>query len=139
MPYQIPTFSPPKKRQRPKQKKKSLAEAVGLKTTKAPSKQARPPTSSSQTPKDDSKRQQSPASSLAQAAMAMPGRGKIGRVVKGALAGAAAGAELQGAYKRYKAGRAKKRAKKAKITVSQSAMAQKAQYHKKDPTKTKRV
>jgi hypothetical protein len=68
----------------------------------------------------------------------MPSGGYTG-VAKSALAGAAAGAEIEASYREYKAERAKKRAKKATTTVTQSAMKQKAQYHKKDPTKTKRV
>ncbi len=92
MPYQIPTFSPPKKG-RPKRKKKSLDEALGLKTVKSPEKQAPPPTPSSQMGKWKP-RKKSVASGLSQAAMAMPGRGKASRILKGALAGAAAGAEL---------------------------------------------
>ncbi len=134
----IPLFKPSKRKARPARKGKSLAEAAGLKTVKAPSKQEKPATPSSQMPKKDGKRPRSLASGLASAAMAMPSGGYPG-VLKSALAGAAAGAEIETSYRAYKAERKKKKAKKATTTVSQSAMQQKKQYHKKDPTKTKRV
>jgi outer membrane lipoprotein SlyB len=79
------------------------------------------------------------AKGLASAALAMPGRGKAGRILKGAVAGAAAGAEIEAAYHKYKARRKKARARKATTTVTQSAMAQKAQYHKKDKTSTEKL
>jgi hypothetical protein len=70
--------------------------------------------------------------------MAMPSGGYSG-VAKSALAGAAAGAEIETSYRAYKKERTKKRAAKAKMTISKSAMSQKANYHVKDDTKTKRV
>lgn len=138
MPHPIPMLSKQKKKQRPKRKKKSLAEAVGLKTTPSPGKQERPSPPSSQMP-EEKPRKRSLAGTLAQAAAAMPGRGRIGGIIKSSLAGASAGAGLERAYKDYKAKRASKRAKKAKTTVSQSAMAQKAKYHKKDETGTEKL
>lgn len=87
----------------------------------------------------EEKARPSAAKGLAQAAMAMPGRGKAGRILKASLAGAAAGAEIEATYHEYKKGRAKTKAKKATTTVTQSAMAQKAKYHKKDPTNTRRT
>lgn len=135
----IPIFKAPKRRRRPDGKKRSLIEAAGLAKAKAPKKQAKPPTPSSQMSKEGSKpRGRSLASGLASAAMAMPSGGYSG-VAKSALAGAAAGAEIEASYREYKKERTKKRATKAKMTISKSAMSQKAKYHKKDDTKTKRV
>ncbi len=65
---------------------KTLTEAAGLKTAKAPSKKKdKPATPSSQMPKKDGKRPRSLASGLASAAMAMPSGGYPG-VLKSALA-----------------------------------------------------
>lgn len=116
-----------------KRKKKKLADLVQF------GPKAKPPRPSETMPKEEEKEPRGPAAGLARAAMAMPGRGTAGRILKGAVAGAAAGAELEESYRRYKKERAKSKAKKATTTVTQSAMAQKARYHKKDPTSTKRT
>ncbi len=79
------------------------------------------------------------AKGLAIASAGLSGRGTAGRILKAGLAGAAGGAELDAAHQRFKDKAAKKKAKKAKTTVSQSAMKQKAQFHKKDDTNTEKV
>jgi len=78
------------------------------------------------------------AKGLATASAAMTGRGKAGRIAKGALAGASAGASIDSAYQTYKDKRKRARAKKATTTVSQAASAQKSQYHKKEHGKTEK-
>lgn len=79
------------------------------------------------------------AKGLATASAGISGRGRAGRILKAGLAGAAGGAELEAAHQRFKDKAAKKRAKKAKTTVSQSAMQQKAQFHKKEHSKTEKT
>jgi hypothetical protein len=79
--------------------------------------------------------------SLASAALAFPARTKVGKIVKSAVGGFATGLEIQSSLARYKQEKATKGLKgtKTKGTVSQSAMTQKAQMHKKDPTDTVRT
>ena len=124
------------KARKPKPKKK-LADLVEF-GAKPPSKKDKKLARPSEQMPERKERKQSAAKGLAQAAMAMPGRGTAGRILKGALAGAAAGATIEESYREYKKGRAKSKAKKAKLTASQSAMSQKAKYHKKDPTSTEK-
>lgn len=79
------------------------------------------------------------AKGLATASAGISGRGSAGRILKAGLAGASGGAEIDASYQRFKDKAAKKRGKKAKTTVSQSAMKQKAQFHKKEHSKTEKV
>lgn len=79
------------------------------------------------------------AKGLATASAGLSGRGTAGRILKAGLAGAAGGAEIDAAYQRSKDRAKKKKAKAAKTTVSQSAMKQKSNFHKKDDTDTEKV
>ena len=87
---------------------------------------------------DSSKNKTSLTGALASASAAMSGRGTVGRILKAGLAGASAGHQLEKSYKEYKKKRAKKKAKDATTTVTQSAMTQKANFHKKDETPTEK-
>jgi hypothetical protein len=130
----------PRYQRKKRGKQKPLSSLIQYDTVPSP-KKGKPPKAPSKKPTKESEpsdRGRSLASGLASAAQAMPGGGYAG-VVKAGLAGAAAGAEIDTAYKKYKAKRAKSKTKKATTTVTQSAMAQKAKYHKKDPTSTKRT
>lgn len=79
------------------------------------------------------------AKGLATASAGISGRGRAGRILKAGLAGAAGGAEIEASYQRFKDKAAKKKGKKAKTTVSQSAMQQKAKFHKKEHSETEKV
>lgn len=134
---QIPTYKPPKR------KKPKLSDKIKFGTIAPPKKTKKPPRPSTQMGDKDrispgAKLKRGIAKGLATASAAMPGRGRAGRILKAGLAGAAGGAEIEAAYHEYKAKRAKGRAKKATTTISQSAMAQKAKWHKRDKTPTEK-
>lgn len=117
-----------------KKKKTKLSSLLKFNRKAAPKKGAKPTRPSEQSSGDTSASGGSPAKGLALAAQALPGRGSAGRILKAGLAGAAAGAEIQHAFK--KAG---KKGMKATTTVSKSAMAQKAMFHKKEHGKMEKV
>lgn len=138
MRQKIPTYTPAKRKRR-------LSDKIDFKTMASPKKSKKPKRPSQLTPLAENgkpspkeKLHRGLAKGLATASAAMPGGG-YGGIIKAGLAGAAAGSEIEASYHKYKAARATSKAKKATTTVTQSAMAQKAKYHKKDPTKTKRT
>lgn len=134
----IPIYKP-RKRTRTRDPQKKLSDVVNYKT--APPKKSKKPRRPSEDKEispgrnPEVKYKQGLAKGLASLAKVVPSGGYTG-IIKGGLAGAAAGAEIEAAYKQYKVDRAK--GKKAKTTVSRSAAAQKAQYHKKDKTSTEK-
>jgi uncharacterized membrane protein YebE (DUF533 family) len=125
---QIPIYKPAERR------KKKLSDVI-----QSPKTSPKRPGPSGQTEDDDSPGDKTTLTKgLAGASAAISGRGRVGRLLKAGLAGAAAGHELEKSYKAYKAKRAKKKGKEATTTVSQSAMEQKARWHKKDETNTEK-
>lgn len=131
----IPTYKSAKRKRKPR-----LSDKIAFNRLGPPKKSKKPKSPSygkdsdryEASPEEEHKR--STAKSLATASAAMSGKGYSG-IVKAGLAGAAIGAEIEANQRRFK----DRKAKKATTTVSQSAMAQKARYHKKDPTNTKKV
>ncbi|KKN80385.1 hypothetical protein LCGC14_0329780 [marine sediment metagenome] len=103
-----------------------------------PKSRDRPGPSKETKSEDSSKDKTSLTGALASASAAMSGRGTAGRILKAGLAGASAGHQLEKSYREYKKERKKKKAKKATTTVTQSAMTQKANFHKKDETPTEK-
>lgn len=134
----IPTYTPRKRR-----KKAKLTDLVKFTTAPPPKKTEKPTRPTAQMRDEDRvspgvELKRGVAKGLATASAALPGRGTAGRILKAGLAGAAGGAELEASYQRYKERRAKSKAKKATTTVTQSAMAQKAKFHKKEHSKTEK-
>ena len=120
--------------------KRKAAKVTQLSDTIGPVKKSkeRPVPSEGTKSEDSSKNKTSLAGALASASAAMSGRGTAGRILKAGLAGASAGHQLEKSYKEYKKKRSKKKAKDATTTVTQSAMTQKANFHKKDKTSTEK-
>ncbi len=129
----IPTYKSAKRKPR-------LSDKIQFNRIAPPkkSKKPKPPSSGKDSdryeasPEEESKR--GLAKSLATASAAMSGKGYSG-IAKAGLAGAAIGAEIEANQRRLK----DRKAKKATTTVTQSAMAQKARYHKNDKTGTEKV
>ncbi len=137
---QSPTFA----RYQSKRKKKGKAKLVSLISfggkKASPQKAKTSPSPTQGKPEgrsDKAKLQGGVASGLASLSNTIPSGGYTG-ILKAALAGAAAGAKIEASYTEYKSSQAKKKAKAAKTTVSQSAMSQKAQFHKKEHSKTEK-
>jgi hypothetical protein len=116
-----------------RRRKKKLSDTI-----QPPKQSPKRPRPSEQTKDDSPGRETTLTKGLAGASAALSGRGRAGRLLKAGLAGAAAGHELEKSYKDYKTKRAKKKGKEATTTVTQSAMAQKAKWHKKDNTSTEK-
>ena len=122
----------PKPKSKPKRR---LSDLIKF-STKAPPKKSKPPARPSEgMPKGEKKSKRSVSSGLAEAASMMSGRGTAGRILKGVVSGAAAGAKIEESYRQYKKERSRSKAKKVKTTVSQAAM---SRFHKKDPTSTEK-
>ncbi len=146
-PQRIPTYKSPEKRRRSSAYRETpkIEDKIKFGDFKpSPKKGDKPTRPSAKTedrhktsPKEELKR--GVAKGLASASAGLSGRGTAGRILKAGLAGAAGGAEIAASYQRYKDKRSKKRGKDATTTVTQSAMAQKAKFHKKDPTSTERT
>lgn len=126
-------------------KKRKLSDVVSFKTL-SPPKKGKPVKRPSEqmekaghetSSKEELKR--GVAKGLATASAGISGRGRVGRILKAGLAGAAGGAEIDASYQRFKDKAAKKKGKEAKTTVSQSAMQQKAQFHKKEHSKIEKT
>lgn len=118
---------------------RGIGDFVSFGGKKKPPKKTKPPARPSQGSNDPSRSpkeewQSSLGSGLAKMSSVIPSGGHTG-ALKAGLAGAAAGAEIDAAYTRYKERTAKAKAKAAKTTVSQSAMAKKAKSPKKDTWK----
>ncbi len=133
----IPTLDAPKRK-----KKKKLGEITFEK--KASPKKLPPlerPSRESSEPKRSAAEELKTglAKGLATASSSITGRGTAGRIAKAGLAGASAGSSIDAAIQRHRDRKAKEKGKAATTTVTQSAMAQKAMFHKKDKTKTKKV
>ncbi len=120
--------------------KHKAAKVTQLSDTLSPVKKSdeRPVQSEGTKPEDSSKNKTGLTGALASASASMSGRGTVGRILKAGLGGASAGHQLEKSYKEYKKKRAKKKAKDATTTVTQSAMTQKANFHKKDKTSTEK-
>ena len=126
-------------------KKRKLSDVISFKTL-APPKKGASITRPSETTKDKGHEtsakeelKRGVAKGLATASAGISGRGRVGRILKAGLAGAAGGAELEAAHQRFKDKAAKKKGKEAKTSVSLSAMQQKAQFHKKEHSKIEKV
>ena len=129
---QIPVFKPDKD-------KKDWKIASPRKTPIEAAPAARADAKSKASPKEELHR--GLAKGLSETAAGLSGRGTAGRVLKAALGGAAGGFKIAASLRRYKdRKRAKQRAKRGTTTtVSQAAVAKKADYHKKDKTPTEKV
>lgn len=125
-------------------KKRKLSDVVSFKTLDPPKKGgdiARPSSKTDKGHKTSSSEElkRGVAKGLATASAGISGRGRAGRILKAGLAGAAGGAEIDASYQRFKDKAAKKKGKEAKTTVSQSAMKQKSQFHKKEHSKIEKT